>query len=144
MFLLNTLAEYEPDYFHISANSYQRTSIVNQEDTEPLINKYIKMQSAQLAKIPLIGVGSIAQRQDAEHALELGYDLLSVGKAYLVEPQWTDKISQNEEVEQFVDIHDQKVLHIPSPLWKVMDFMILDKEEEHRKYEKLKALQNKS
>ena len=60
------------------------------------------------------GVGSIAQRQDAEHALELGYDLLSVGKAYLVEPQWTDKISQNEEVEQFVDIHDQKVLHIPS------------------------------
>ena len=24
-----------------------------------------------------------------------------------------------------------------------MDFMILDKEEEHRKYEKLKALQNK-
>ena len=143
MFLLNTLAEYEPDYFHISANSYQRTSIVNQEDTEPLINKYIKMQSAQLAKIPLIGVGSIAQRQDAEQALELGYDLLSVGKAYLVEPQWTDKISQNEEVEQFVDIHDQKVLHIPSPLWKVMDFMILDKEEEHRKYEKLKALQNK-
>ena len=115
---------------------------MNQEDTEPLINKYIKMQSAQLAKIPLI-VGSIAQRQDAEHALELGYDLLSVGKAYLVEPQWTDKISQNEEVEQFVDIHDQKVLHIPSPLWKVMDFMILDKEEEHRKYEKLKALQNK-
>ena len=77
MFLLNTLAEYEPDYFHISANSYQRTSIVNQEDTEPLINKYIKMQSAQLAKIPLIGVGSIAQRQDAEHALELGYDLFS-------------------------------------------------------------------
>ena len=69
--------------------------------------------------------------------------ILSVGKAYLVEPQWTDKISQNEEVEQFVDIHDQKVLHIPSPLWKVMDFMILDKEEEHRKYEKLKALQNK-
>ena len=84
---------------------------MNQEDTEPLINKYIKMQSAQLAKFHWC---SIAQRQDAEHALELGYDLLSVGKAYLVEPQWTDKISQNEEVEQFVDIHDQKVLHIPS------------------------------
>ena len=54
MFLLNTLAKYEPDYFHISANSYQRTSIVNQEDTEPLINKYHKMKSAQLAQIPLM------------------------------------------------------------------------------------------
>ena len=42
-----------------------------------------------------------------------------------------------------MDNHDQKVLHIPSPLWKVMDFMILDKEEEHHKYERLKALQNK-
>ena len=36
------------------------------------------MKSAQLAQIPLIGV--VAQRKDAEHALELGYDLLSVGK----------------------------------------------------------------
>ena len=36
---------------------------MNQEDTEPLINKYHKMKSAQLAQIPLIGVGSIAQRK---------------------------------------------------------------------------------
>ncbi|MCS4485595.1 NADH-dependent flavin oxidoreductase [Staphylococcus americanisciuri] len=143
MFLLNTLAEYEPDYIHVSMNSYKRTSIVNQDDTEPLIDKYLKMQSDQLAKIPHIGVGSISQRQDAEEALEMGYDLLSIGKAYLVEPNWTEKVMNDEKIESFVDIHDQQPLHIPSPLWKVMDFMILDKEEEHRKYEKLKALQNK-
>ena len=53
------------------------------------------------------------------------------------------KILNDETVEDFADIHDQQTLHIPSPLWKVMDFMILDKAEEHRKYEKLKALQNK-
>ncbi|MDU9352104.1 flavocytochrome c [Staphylococcus warneri] len=143
MYLLNTLAKYKPDYFHISANSYKRTSIVDQDDTEPLINKYLRSQNEELATIPLIGVGSISQRTDAEEALEIGYDLVSVGKAYLIEPNWTEKIINNEKVEQFVDIHDQKILHIPSPLWKVMDFMILDKEEEHRKYEKLKALQNK-
>ncbi|MGF7194776.1 NADH-dependent flavin oxidoreductase [Staphylococcus pasteuri] len=143
MYLLNTLAKYKPDYFHISANSYKRTSIVNQDDSEPLINKYLNSRNETLASIPLIGVGSISQKQDAEEALELGYDLLAVGKAYLIEPNWTEKIINDQEVEQFVDIHDQKVLHIPSPLWKVMDFMILDKEEEHRKYEKLKALQNK-
>ncbi|RAA70257.1 flavocytochrome c, partial [Burkholderia multivorans] len=89
------------------------------------------------------GVGSIGQREDAEEALELGYDLVSVGKAYLVEPHWAEKIEKNEKVEDFVDIHDQRLLHIPSPLWKVMDFMIVDKEEEQRKYERLKALQNK-
>lgn len=143
MFLLNTLAQYHPDYFHISANSYKRTSIVNQDDTEPLINKYLSLQNETLAEIPIMGVGSIAQRADAEEALTLGYDLMSVGKAYLVEPNWLEKILNDETVEDFADIHDQQTLHIPSPLWKVMDFMILDKAEEHRKYEKLKALQNK-
>ncbi|EKU50050.1 NADH-dependent flavin oxidoreductase [Staphylococcus massiliensis] len=143
MFLLNTLAEYDPDYFHISANSYKRTSIVNQEDTESLINKYLKLQSDKLASIPLMGVGSISQREHAEEALSLGYDLFSVGKAYLVEPDWVEKIKRHEKIEEFVDIHDQRILHLPSPLWKIMDFMILDKEEEHRKYERLKKLQNK-
>ena len=90
MFLLNTLAQYHPDYFHISANSYKRTSIVNQDDTEPLINKYLSLQNETLAEIPIMGVGSIAQRADAEEALTLGYDLMSVGKAYLVEPNWLE------------------------------------------------------
>lgn len=143
MYLLNILAEAHPDYFHISANSYKRTSIVDTADKEPLISKYLKLQSDTLADIPIMGVGSIGQREDAEEALELGYDLVSVGKAYLVEPHWAEKIEKNEKVEDFVDIHDQRLLHIPSPLWKVMDFMIVDKEEEQRKYERLKALQNK-
>ena len=91
MYLLNTLAKYKPDYFHISANSYKRTSIVDQDDTEPLINKYLRSQNEELATIPLIGVGSISQRTDAEEALEIGYDLVSVGKAYLIEPNWTEK-----------------------------------------------------
>ena len=54
MFLLNTLAQYHPDYFHISANSYKRTSIVNQDDTEPLINKYLSLQNETLAEIPIM------------------------------------------------------------------------------------------
>ena len=91
MFLLNTLAEADPDYFHISANSYKRTSIVDTADKEPLITKYLRQRSDKLAEIPIMGVGSIAQRSDAEDALELGYDLVSVGKAYLVELHWAAK-----------------------------------------------------
>lgn len=60
MYLLNTLAKYKPDYFHISANRYKRTSIVNQDDSEPLINKYLNSRNETLASIPLIGVGSIS------------------------------------------------------------------------------------
>jgi len=142
MYLLNRLAKLKLDYFHFSMGSWNRTSIVDKEDTQPLLEKYIEQQSEELAQIPLIGVGGIGQRSDAEEALEAGYDLVSVGKAFLVEPHWVKKAEANEEIKNFVDIHEQSVLHIPSPLWDVMDFMIVDVQEEEAKYERLKELQN--
>ena len=83
-----------------------------------------------------MGVGGIGHRNDADEAIAIGYDLVSVGKAYLVEPKWATKMMNNEEVQDFADINEQKALRIPSPLWKVMDFMIVDRAEEERKYER--------
>ena len=142
MYLLNELAKYEPDYFHFSMGNWKRNSIIDQEDPEPLIHKYLAKRSEQLAQIPIMGVGGIGHRNDADEAIAIGYDLVSVGKAYLVEPKWATKMMNNEEVQDFADINEQKALRIPSPLWKVMDFMIVDRAEEERKYERLKALQN--
>ena len=141
MYLLDVLAQYEPDYFHFSMNSWKRTSIVDKDDQEPLIDKYYAQRTEKLAQIPIMGVGGISQRKDAEEAIEK-YDLISVGKAYLVEPKWATKIMNDEEIKDFADINEQEALKIPGPLWKVMDFMIVDKAEEERKYERLKALQN--
>lgn len=142
MYLLNELANYKPDYFHFSTNSWERTSIVDTNDAEPLIDKYFKTRSEKLEQVPIIGVGSIVQRQDAEAAIEKGYDLISIGKAYLVEPQWTTKVMNNENIKELADINEREELKIPAPLWKVMDFMIVDQVAEKRKYERLKALQN--
>lgn len=141
MYLLNELAKFKLDYVHFSMGAYNRPSIVDSTDSEELITKYLAMRSPQLARIPIMGVGSILQRADADAALTLGYDLLAVGKGFLVEPDWVDAIKQEKQIIDYANIHAQKNLLIPTPLWKFMEYMIVDPELEKRKHERLKELQ---
>ena len=141
MFLLNTLAELHPDYIHFSMGAYTRPSIVDSDDPEPLITKYLAQRSPALAQIPIMGVGSILQRADAEDALKLGYDLLAVGKGFLIEPNWVNMIKDGVEVIDYAHVNAQRKLLIPTPLWDFMAYMVIDPEEEKRKHERLKELQ---
>ncbi|AXQ79207.1 FAD-dependent oxidoreductase [Streptococcus chenjunshii] len=143
MYFLNTIAEYGLDYVHFSMGAYTRGSIVDTTDPTLLIEKYLEQRSEALAAIPVMGVGAIVQRKDADQALELGYDLVAVGKAFLVEPDWVEKVRHNEPVQDFADIHQRQELVIPIPLWKFMDetfFLVKDAEEEKRKAERLQEL----
>lgn len=142
MFLLDKLATHGLDYFHFSMGSWLRNSIVTPEDQEPLIDKYRKLQSESVAKVPVIGVGGIAQRKDAENALGQGYDMVSVGKGYLVEPTWANKALNDEACAEFADIAQQEALQIPTPLWEIMDYMIVDSAAEALKHQRIKELQN--
>lgn len=142
MYLLDKLASRGLDYFHFSMGSWARNSIVDPEDKELLITKYRQLQSESVAKVPVIGVGGIAQRADAEKALSQGYDLVSVGKGYLVEPTWAAKALNDEPCAEFADIAQQGELQITTPLWEIMDYMIVDSAAEALKHQRIKELQN--
>lgn len=142
MYLLDKLATRGLDYLHFSMGSWLRNSIVTPEDLEPLIDKYRKLQSENLAKVPVIGVGGIAQRSDADKALAQGYDLTAVGKGFLVEPTWASKALKDEACAEFADIAQQQSLTIPTPLWEIMDYMIIDSAAEALKHQRIKELQN--
>ncbi|MGT2948140.1 FAD-dependent oxidoreductase [Streptococcus devriesei] len=147
MYLLNTLAEYGLDYFHFSMGSYTRNSIVQSDDPEMLITKYLAQRSDRLAEIPIIGVGSILQKEDAENALEVGYDLIAVAKGFLVEPNWARAIKEGKKVKSFADIHDRENLVIPTPLWHFMDetfHLVKDSDAEMKKQKRLIKLMGKS
>ncbi|HFI0150063.1 TPA: FAD-dependent oxidoreductase [Streptococcus suis] len=146
MYLLNTLAEYDLDYFHFSMGIYTRNSIVDVNDPEMLITKFLAQRSEKLAQIPVIGVGGILQKEDAEGALEAGYDLLAVAKGFLVEPDWAGVIAKGEVAREFADIHDREELVIPSPLWQFMDetfYLVKDTEAELAKQARLAELMSK-
>ncbi|CAM4321988.1 NADH-dependent flavin oxidoreductase [Vibrio neonatus] len=142
MYLLDKLASCGLDYFHFSMGSWQRSSIVNPDDKEPLINKYHQLKSENVAKIPLIGVGGIKQKSDAEQAIESGYDIVSVGKGYLADPVWASKALNGEQCEELVDFAQQQELKLPTPLWDIMEYMIVDKAAEAAKQQRIQELQN--
>lgn len=142
MYLLNELSEYNFDYFHFSMGTYERPSIINRSNPEKLITQYHAQKSDKLSETPIMGVGSILQKEDAQKALNAGYDLLAAGKAFLIEPDWVNKLKNDQEIITYADARKQEELVIPDPLWTFMDYMIIDPEEEQKKHERLKELQN--
>lgn len=136
LYLLEKLAARGLDYVHFSVGQLLRPSIVDTQDPTPLIDKFIAMRSPELAKVPVIGVGGVVNRADAELALEKGYDLVAIGKACIAYPNWADRIINNEHLELYIDSNKREELQIPEPLWRfsLVDAMIRDTSESGRKY----------
>ena len=128
LYLLERLADLGLHYLHFSMGYTLRSSIVDKNDPTPLIQKYTAMRSEKLAQIPMVGVGGIVNKSDAEAAIEHGYDLVAVGKACIAFLDWTDRIANGETLELFIDSSQREALTIPEPLWRfsLVDAMIRD------------------
>ena len=122
MHMLNAFAHECIDYFHFSLNDYKRGSIIDTEDIECLIHKYHKNKSTALGEIPVIGSGGIWEKADAEEALETGFDIVSVGKAHIVNPDWAEKIKSGEPIDRKID-GERDEYHIPRPFWNSVGFL---------------------
>ena len=118
LFLLDKLANVGLDYVHFSMGSTLRPSIINTEDKTPLIDKFVKMRSPALSKVPVIGVGNIVNRSDVETALEHGYDLVAVGRACIAYPDWAEKIKTEDNIQLSINSDQRVSLNIPEPLWR--------------------------
>ncbi|MEJ5176707.1 flavocytochrome c [Erwinia sp. MYb416] len=136
LYLLEKLAARGLDYVHFSVGQLLRSSIVDRKDPTPLITKYLAARSETLAKVPVIGVGGVINKADAEQALEYGFDLVAVGKACIAYPDWADRIIKNDHLELFIDSTQREALNIPEPLWRfsLVDAMIRDVSTGGRKY----------
>lgn len=136
MFLLEKLAERGVDYLHFSVGYTLRPSIVETTDPTPLINKYVAMRSDKLAQVPVMGVGGVVNKADADLALEHGYDLVAIGKACIAYPDWADRIAKGEKLELFIDSTKREALTIPEPLWRfsLVDAMIRDMSMASKKF----------
>ncbi|MBD8215886.1 flavocytochrome c [Erwinia persicina] len=136
LYLLEKLAARGLDYVHFSVGQLLRSSIVDREDPTPLITNYLAARSETLARVPVIGVGGVVNKADAEMALEYGFDLVAVGKACIAYPDWADRIIKNDHLELFIDSTQREALNIPEPLWRfsLVDAMIRDVSTSGRKY----------
>ncbi|NPE60810.1 flavocytochrome c [Dickeya dadantii] len=136
LYLLEKLAARGLDYLHFSMGYTLRSSIVDTTDPTPLIGKYVAMRSDTLAKVPVIGVGGVVNKADADAALEHGYDLVAVGKACIAYPDWADRLINQQKIDLFIDSTQREALTIPEPLWRfsLVEAMIRDMSLSSKKF----------
>ncbi|MGE9656986.1 flavocytochrome c [Snodgrassella alvi] len=118
LFLLDKLAQIGLDYIHFSMAATLRPSIIDSNDETPLIDKYIQLRSAVLAKIPVIGVGNVVNKTDAETAMAHGYDLIAAGRACVAYPDWAERIQKHNDLQLSMNSDQRTNLNIPEPLWR--------------------------
>ncbi|MBY7145663.1 NADH-dependent flavin oxidoreductase [Levilactobacillus brevis] len=91
---VDMLGDSAVDYVHTSMGSAHRTSLNDKTDHEPILKQLVQ----QLAgRKPLIGVGSVEKPADAEAVLAMGADLVAMGREFIREPQWVEKIVDGDE-----------------------------------------------
>ncbi|MCG4282981.1 NADH-dependent flavin oxidoreductase, partial [Lacticaseibacillus saniviri] len=101
------------DYLHISMGSYKRSSLNDKSDTEPLLAKFAAVVSDHT---PLIGVGSVETPEDADNVLALGADFAAMGRELIREPQWVQKVENNDRtsIRTALSPYDMSDLAIPA------------------------------
>ena len=82
------------DYLHVSMGSAHRTSLNDKTDHTPILTQ---VKDRLAGRKPLIGVGSVETPQDAEAVMDLGVDLVAMGREMIREPQWVEKVANHDE-----------------------------------------------
>lgn len=92
--LLDQLIGLGVDYLHLSMTQVFRPSLRSPENWQPIIHSIVKRIRG---RVPLIAVGGIQTSQDVRAVLELGIPMIAVGKSLLLDPDWTEKITEGRE-----------------------------------------------
>lgn len=118
--LVDTLADKELDYLHVSLFEFFSTPRRGVEDTEKPRMDYLMETIGD--RTPLIGVGSIYSAEDALKAFGTGVPLLALGRELIIDPDWVKKIEEGKEDEIVTEIDQekQKELVVPDPLWNAI------------------------
>ena len=78
------LCQFPLAWLHISLSDFRQSSLIG-DFNEPTLELVAR---AIAKRIPLIGVGSVKTRENADACLAMGADLVAVGRAAIIEPDW--------------------------------------------------------
>ena len=125
LYLVDLLAEKPLDYLHISLNDYHRVS-VSKDYQEASMLEYVHDRIA--GRLPLIGVGDVRSKQDAEAILAHG-EVVAVGRSLLIDPHWTKKVLEGKEetLRTVLPAADRNELLIQNGVWGFLEAMMPDR-----------------
>ncbi|WP_301121843.1 alpha-hydroxy-acid oxidizing protein [Mycolicibacterium fortuitum] len=130
--LCDQLAETGVDYVHISMDDFRKNSpqpedrdwTKSREAVESR-NPIAAIATAVAGRSAVVASGGIRELDDATEALGAGADLVAVGRAALIDPEWVDKMKagQHQSVRTHLpaDRHDiETALTIPGQMVKYL------------------------
>lgn len=112
--LVHLLKSFNLDYIHLSIKRYDATSLRDESDTVPIVER---VQAVIRSQIPLIGVGALNSKTAVEKAHNLGMDLFGIGMAALADPMVSEKIMTENPLKMTID----NASLLPSLLFKRLD-----------------------
>lgn len=119
IWLLERLRETKLDYLHLSLNTYDRVAY-SEKYADKTILEYV--HETLQGKIPLVGVGSVRNRQDVETVLA-NAELVAIGQQMIVDPDWAVKMVEDRDAEfvkkPFEEAYQE--LYLPSPLYNFLN-----------------------
>lgn len=125
LYLVDQLADKPLDYLHISLDHYDRKSQSKDYQKTSLLD-YVHQTINN--RVPLIGVGSIQTKADAENVLEKS-EFAALGRALLAEPHWTRKVLDGREhtIRKTVAFEEREELFLTNGVWEFMENMMNDR-----------------
>jgi len=109
--LIEELSKRKIDYIHLSLSSYKQGSSRDISNKEPIIN-YLK--KFNINHIPLIGVGGVETKKEALEAIDMGFELVAIGKAALSDASVVTSILNNQPIKKIIDEDS----HLPTNMKK--------------------------
>ncbi|MFD1418832.1 NADH-dependent flavin oxidoreductase [Companilactobacillus keshanensis] len=91
---IDKLADQPLDYLHISMGNAWRKSLNDKTEDTPTI---LRIRDQVNGRLPLISVGSIQTPADAEKIMDAGITFAALGREYLREPRWIEKVQNGLE-----------------------------------------------
>lgn len=115
--LMKKLTIYDLDYFHVSTGNIFQSSLRDEMNKKAVL---ARIQNAVGDDVPIIGVGSIIQPEDAVQAMdEMGVPLIALGRELIVEPDWLQKVKDGNEdtIRTIIHSDNREDLNIPDAMW---------------------------
>jgi len=128
--LCNELAKLELDYISISLDDHRMSRPMSETrnyqspigtNDAPTVSPITEIASVVAGRCAVMASGGIKTVADAESAINLGADLVAVGRALVVDPEWLSKVRSEKEASILPglpkdEIEIAEALSIPPPM----------------------------
>ncbi|WP_100488270.1 NADH-dependent flavin oxidoreductase [Sporolactobacillus pectinivorans] len=117
--LVDGLIERGVHYLHVSQNNIKTVPAGKEEGSDTIVH----VVSAHIhGRVPLIAVGGIHYPEEAVAGLHDGADLVALGREAIIDPDWTQKVRDNQVDQIHVTLNPDKQdeLVVPDRLWKII------------------------